>query len=58
MKGIRLSHGVIFVSDGVHTVKIKPTGECGISPILYDSLEWEMAHESPDKYEYLTQVEI
>ncbi len=58
MKGIRLSHGVVFVSDGIDTVRLLPTGECGTSPVLLESLEWELRTEPPHTWDYLTDGEI
>ena len=39
MKGVRLSNGTVFVSDGLITVKMSKDGECGASPIAYEVLE-------------------
>ena len=58
MKGIRLSHGVIFVTDGVLTVRLLPSGECGISPISYNILERDMCYEPPEYWEYLDDADI
>ena len=58
MKGIKLSHGVIFVTDGTHTVRLLKDGKCGVSPILYESLEWDLRTEPPATYEYLTNGDI
>ena len=58
MKAIKLSHGVIFVKkDGV-TVKVMPNGEVGLSPILFESLEWDLRTENPSTWEYLLQSDI
>ena len=58
MKGIRLSHGTIFVTDGVWTVRLLRSGECDVSPVLYSVIEWEMSKEPMDKWEYITEYEI
>ena len=58
MKGIRLSHGAVFVTDGVHTVRLLPSGECGVSPVLYGSLEWELRCEPPHTWDYISEWEI
>lgn len=58
MNGIRLSHGVTFITDGLITVRVLKNGECGISPVTYNTLEWELQSESPKKWEYVTQGEI
>ena len=58
MKGIKLSHGVIFVTDGTHTVRLLKDGTCGVSPILYETLEWDLRTERPETYEYLTSGDI
>ena len=57
MRGIRLTHGAIFVEkDGV-TVKIS-RGKCSLSPILFDSLEWDLRTEPPHTWEYMTEGDI
>ncbi len=58
MRGIRLAHGVVFVTDGLNTVRLLPSGECGISPILYGSLEWDLRTEPPEQWEYLSESQI
>ena len=58
MKGIKLSHGAIFVTDGIYTVRLSKDGRCGISPILYNNLEWDLKTERPETYEYLTERDI
>lgn len=58
MKGIRLSHGAVFVTDGVHTVRLLPSGECGTSPVLYGALEWELRCEPPHTWDYIGEWEI
>ena len=58
MKGIRLSHGAIFVTDGTHTVRLLPSGKCTVSPISYATLEWDLRTESPSAWEYLTDGDI
>ncbi|MBE6645232.1 MAG: hypothetical protein E7612_07660 [Ruminococcaceae bacterium] len=58
MKGIRLSHGAIFVTDGVYTVRLLPSGECGSSPLPYHSLEWDLSSEPPHTWDYITEREI
>lgn len=58
MKGIRLSHGVIFVSDGTVTVKVKANGECEISPISYEVLEWDLRCENPNSWDYVSEYEL
>ena len=58
MKGIRLSHGAVFVTDGRLTVRLLPSGACGISPVSYNVLEWDLRTESPDSWEYLSEAEI
>ena len=58
MKGIKLSHGAVFVYDGLFTVKLSRSGECGPSPITYQVLEWDLRTESPDSWEYLTEGDI
>ena len=58
LQGIRLSHGVIFVTDGRITVRLLPSGTCEASPISYFVLEHDLASEPPSKWEYLTKGDI
>lgn len=58
MRGIRLSHGVAFVEYEGITVKLWPDGRCELSPILLDSLEWDLRTEPPDNWDYLAEGEI
>jgi hypothetical protein len=58
MKGIRLSHGAVFVKEGLFTVRLLPSGECGASPVTYESLEWELRTEPPHMWEYISEWEI
>ena len=58
MKGIRLENRAVFVTDGSMTVRLLPNGECGISPVLYSVLEWDLRTERPDTWEYLTEGEL
>ena len=58
MKGIRLSHGTVFVTDGISTVRLLASGECGVSPVLYFVLERDMQYEPPTEWEYLTESQI
>ena len=58
LRGIRLSHGAVFVTDGTFTVRLLPSGECGLSPILYTVLERDLAFEHPSTWEYLTEGDI
>ena len=58
MKGIKLSHGVLFVTDGIFTVRYLPSGECGASPIAYNVLEWDLRTESPDSWDYVGESEL
>ena len=58
MQGIKLSHGTIFITDGLITVRVKKSGEVGLSPVTYHNLEWDLKTEPPDTWDYLTQGEI
>ena len=58
MKGIRLSHGVVFVSDGLYTVRLLANGECGVSPITLPALEWDLRTEPPSSWSYLAEEDI
>ena len=58
MRAIKLSHGTIFLDiDGI-SIRVTPDGEVGLSPTLYDSLEWEMAFTPPNRWEYLTEGDV
>ena len=58
MKGIRLFRGAVFVYDGLLTVKLSKSGECGPSPIAYPVLEWDLRTEPPECWEYMTESDI
>lgn len=58
MIGIKLSHGVIFVNDGLITVRVLPSGEVGVSPVTFETLEWQLKDEPSNSYDYLTEDEI
>jgi hypothetical protein len=58
MKGIRLSHGVIFATDGLITVRLSKDGECGASPIAYEVLEWDLRTEPPDTWDYIFESDL
>lgn len=58
MRAIRLSHGTIFVTDGIITVRYLPNGECGISPTIYPLVERDVAFEDPDSWDYMTEAEL
>jgi hypothetical protein len=57
MNGIMLSHGVLFVQYEGVTIRVR-NGECDISPIMYESLEWDLRTESGDKWWYVSEDEI
>ena len=58
MRGIRLSNGVMFVTDGISTVRIRKNGEVGFSPISYFVLEHDLCSEPSSSWEYMTEGEI
>ena len=58
MKGIALSFGTIFVTDGVHTLRKTKTAPWQLSPVSYQTIEWDLRAESPDTWTYLTEDEI
>jgi len=58
LKGIRMSHGAIFVTDGIVTVRLLPSGECTASPIPYAVLEHDLAFEAPETWEYINEHDI
>ena len=55
MRGIRLSHGAIFITDGRLSVRYLPTGECGPSPIPYFVLEHDFCSEPPNTWDYVDE---
>ena len=58
MSGIRLSNGVMFVTDGISTVRIRKNGEVGFSPISYFVLEHDLCFENPASWDYMSEREI
>ena len=58
MKAIRLKNGVVFVKIEYSTFKVLPDGTCDFSPIMFETLEWDLKTEPPSTWEYLTQGEI
>lgn len=58
MRGIRLACGTIFVSDGLVTVRLLKSGECEVSPIAYEVVEWDLRTEPPEKWEYITESDL
>lgn len=58
MKGIKIKNGATFVKCGNVTVRIIGEKKCEISPVMYESLEWELAFEPPDRWDYLSEGEI
>ena len=58
MKGIRLSHGTVFAYDGRTTVRLLKSGECGVSPIAYEVMEWDLRTEPPESWEYVSEAEL
>ena len=58
MRAIKLSHGMVFLEiDGI-SIRVTPDGDVGLSPTLYDTLEWEMASTPPNRWEYLTEGDV
>lgn len=58
LKGIRMSHGAVFVTDGIVTVRLLPSGECTASPISYAVLEHDLAFEKPETWDYINEHDI
>ena len=58
MRGIRLSHGAIFVTDGLGTVRLLPGKRCEASPIAYAVLEHDLSAEPPLSWEYMSESDI
>lgn len=58
MKGIKLSSGATFITDGFITVRVLKSGEVGVSHITYQTLEWDLRTEPPDTWGYLLEGEI
>ena len=58
MRGISVKNGACFVEvDGI-TVKISRSGECELSPINFNTLEWDLRTEPPDEWDYLYAGDI
>ena len=59
MKAIRLSNNTIFVTDGLYTVRLLASGECGASPMMFFVLEWELQRDRPfEEWDYLSEQEL
>ena len=58
MKGIILSSGTIFVTDGLHALHKTKSTDWQLSPILYQNVEWDLRTEPPDTWDYLTESDI
>lgn len=58
MRGILLSNGALFVECGVITVRVSSSGECDVSPILFQTLEWDLGKEPPSTWEYVSEEYI
>lgn len=58
MRGIKLSHGTIFIEHRGITVKITQDGQCEISPIMLDVLEWDLRTEPPSSWDHIYESEI
>lgn len=58
LRGIKLSHGAVFVYDGTFTVRLLPSGACGPSPITYGALERDLAFEPPSDWDYIGEKDI
>lgn len=58
MKGIKLENGTIYVEHEGVTVRVSPTGECDVSPVLFMVVEWDLRCEPPERWEYLTESRI
>ena len=58
MNGIKLSNGTVYVTDGYTTLRVRPSGEVEISPILYFVLEHDLSTESPYSWSYMLEREI
>ena len=58
MKGIVLSFGTVFVTDGIHTLRKTKNTRWHPSPVSYQNVEWDLRAEHPDTWTYLTEDEI
>ena len=58
MRGIQIHGGALFVEHEGVTVRVSPSGKCGVSPILYMVMEWETRTMPPDQWDYLTESNI
>ena len=58
MKGIMLSSGTAYVTDGYTTLRVRPSGEVEISSTSYFVLEHDLSTESPSDWSYMLEGEI
>ena len=58
MKGILILRGALFVLCDNITVRVSPSGKCGISPVSYQVLEWELRTEPPHTWDYVSEEYI
>lgn len=57
MRAMRLKHGVIFVEQNGITLRLVG-GRWGLSPVMYDVLEWDLRGEGPDAYECFSESDL
>lgn len=58
MIGIKIKNGAAFVKHEGVTVRILQSGECGISSVMFEVLEWDLRTEPPHTWEYISEFEI
>ena len=58
MKGIKLSHGAIFVEHNGVTVCVEPDGTCELSSRALSSVEWDLRDEPPRKWDYIYDRDV
>lgn len=58
MRGIKIKNGATFVQYNGITYRLSSDMEWGVSPVLYESLEWELRTEPPHTYDYIGEADI
>ena len=48
----------MFVEHEGVTVRIRANGECGLSPITFSSLEWDLRTEPPHTWDYVAHSDL
>lgn len=58
MKGIKLSHGAIFVEHEGVTVRVNSDGTCELSSRQLPSVEWDLHTEPPHTWDYIYDRDV